>query len=195
SGDTSKWFELPGGPIGIVLGAEYRTDDMSYKQDPVVSLGYTFYNAIPSFSPPKSEVKEGFGEIRLPILKDLPMVHELEVSAAARVSDYKLGQTGTVWAYNANAIYSPIAGLRLRGNYARAVRAPNQVELFTPLGQNFTPGNVTDPCDVSQVGAGTANRAQNCIAAGIPAGSQIIYSSSIGFLSGGNTNLRAETSK
>jgi outer membrane receptor protein involved in Fe transport len=194
SGDTSKWFELPGGPVGIVLGAEYRTDDMSYKQDPVVSLGYTFYNAIPSFSPPKSEVKEAFGEIRLPILKDLPMVHELEISGAARVSDYKVGNTGTVWAYNGNAIYSPVNGVRLRGNYARAVRAPNQVELFTPFGQNYTSGNVTDPCDVNQIGSGSSNRGANCVAAGIPAGTHIIYSGSIGFLSGGNTDLKAETS-
>jgi outer membrane receptor protein involved in Fe transport len=141
-------------------------------------------------------VKEAFGEIRLPILKDLPMVHELEVSGAARVSDYKLGTTGTVWAYNGNVIYSPVNGLRLRGNYARAVRAPNQVELFTPFGQNFTPGNWTDPCDVNQVGAGSANRAANCVAAGVPAGTVLtpFYGGSIGFLSGGNENLRAETS-
>ena len=49
--------------------------------------------------------------------------------------------TGTVWAYNVNGICSPFNGLRLRGNYARAVRAPNQVELFTPFGQNFAPGS------------------------------------------------------
>jgi outer membrane receptor protein involved in Fe transport len=196
SGDTSGFFELPGGPVGVVLGAEYRTDDMSYKQDPLVSLGYTFYNAIPSFSPPKQEVKEAFGELRVPILKDVPLVHELEVSGAARVSDYKLGTTGTVWAYNVNGIYSPFAGLRLRGNYARAVRAPNQVELFTPLGQNFTPGNWTDPCDVASVGAGSANRPANCLAAGVPAGQVLTqnYGGSIGFLSGGSTNLEAEKS-
>jgi outer membrane receptor protein involved in Fe transport len=196
SGDTSGMFELPGGPIGVVLGAEYRTDNMSYKQDPLVSLGYTFYNAIPSFSPPKSEVKEAFGEIRIPILKDLPMVHELEVSAAARVSHYKLGTTGTVWAYNVNGIYSPVQGLRFRGNYARAVRAPNQVELFTPLGQNFTPGNWTDPCDVGSVGSGSANRPANCAAAGIPADQSLTqnYGGSIGFLSGGNSKLQAEKS-
>ena len=112
SGDSSGLFELPGGPIGVVLGAEYRTDDVSYKQDALVNLGYTFYNSIPSFSPPKAEVKEAFGEIRLPILKDVPLVHELEISGAARVSDYKLGTTGTVWAYNVNGIYSPFAGLQ-----------------------------------------------------------------------------------
>ena len=68
---------------------------------------------------PKAEVKEAFGEIRLPLLKDLPLIRELEIDGAARVSDYKLGSTGTVWAYNGNVIYSPIDGVRS----ARQLRA------------------------------------------------------------------------
>jgi outer membrane receptor protein involved in Fe transport len=192
SGDTSKFFELPGGPIGLVLGVEYRTDDLYYNQDEQVQLGYTFYNAIPTFDAPTSKVKEAFGEIRLPLFKDLPAIQELEVSGAARVSDYNLGNTGTVWAYNGNVVWSPLKGLRLRGNYARSVRAPNQVELFTPFGQNFA--LVTDPCDVNAVGLGTANRAANCIAAGIPAGTAITYTSSLPFQSGGNITLEAEKS-
>jgi outer membrane receptor protein involved in Fe transport len=191
SGDSSKWFELPGGPVGIVLGAEYRSDNLFYHQAEDVTLGYTFYNAIPTFRAPASNVKEAFGELRLPILKDVPFVNELEISGAARVSNYNLGSTGTVWAYNGNAIYSPVEGVRLRGNYAQAVRAPNQVELFSPFGQNFS--LVSDPCDVNQIGA-NANRAANCAAAGIPAGTHIQYSSSLGFLSGGNKELAAEVS-
>jgi outer membrane receptor protein involved in Fe transport len=192
SGDTSKWFELPGGPIGIVLGAEYRTDNLHYQQNRDVELGYTFYNPIPTFSAPKSKVKEAFGEIRLPLFKDLPFLEQLEVAGAARVSDYNLGTTGTVWAYNGNVVWSPVKGLRFRGNYARAVRAPNQVELFTPFGQNFA--LVNDPCDVNLVGAGSEFRAANCLAAGIPAGTAINYTSSLPFLSGGNEDLEAETS-
>ena len=192
SGDSSKWFELPGGPIGVVLGAEYREDNLYYNQDPLVSLGYTFYNAIPTFKAPKAKVTEGFAEVRLPILKDRPFVNELEVDGAARVSHYTLGTTGTVWAYNVNAVYSPVAGVRFRGNYGRAVRAPNQSELFSPFGQNFS--LVTDPCDVNQVGAGTSSRAANCIAAGVPAGQRITYSSSLPFQSGGNVDLQAEKS-
>jgi outer membrane receptor protein involved in Fe transport len=192
SGDTSNFFELPGGPIGIVLGVEYRTDNLFYQQDPQVELGYTFYNPIPTFEAPKSKVKEAFGEIRLPLFKDTPFLQQLEISGAARVSDYNLGTTGTVWAYNGNVIWSPVRGLRFRGNYARAVRAPNQVELFTPFGQNFA--LVIDPCDVNAVGLGSENRAANCIAAGIPAGTAINYASSLPFQSGGNENLEAEKS-
>jgi len=89
-------------------------------------------------------------------------------------------------------VWSPVDGVRLRANYGRSVRAPNQVELFTPFGQNFS--LVNDPCEVNQVGQGSPNRAQNCIDAGIPAGTAIVYSSSVPFLSGGNPNLEAEKS-
>jgi len=192
AGDTSKWFELPGGPIGFVFGAEYRQDDLFYHQDHDIELGYTRYNPIPTFDADTSKVREAFGEIRLPLVKDVPLLRELEISGAARVSDYTLGNTGTVWAYNGSVIWTPVDGVRLRGNFGRSVRAPNQTELFTPFGQNFS--LVTDPCDVTQVGQGSANRQANCIADGIPAGTAIVYSSSLPFLSGGNQDLSAEKS-
>jgi len=213
SGDTSQFLNLPGGPIGFVIGAEHREDDLFYHQDPQVTLGYTFYNAIPTFDAPKSKVTEAFGEIRLPLLKDRPFFRELEVSAAARVSHYSIGNTGTVWAYNGSAIWSPMVGVRFRGNYGRSVRAPNQVELFSPFSQNFAPG-FSDPCSSINIGAGTTNRPANCAAAGRPGGTDatlnpsrtndpvpnltppydLRYDSSLQIRSGGNPLLEAEKS-
>jgi outer membrane receptor protein involved in Fe transport len=213
SGDTSSFFNLWGGPLSFVLGAEYRQDNLFYHQAEDVTLGYTFYNAIPTFSARKSTVKEAFAEVRIPIIKDVPFFHELEITGAARVSDYSLGTTGTVWAYNASAIWAPIRDIRFRGNYGRSVRAPNQSELFAPLGQNFAPG-LTDPCSSLFIGEGSANRAANCAAAGRPGGTDATinpsrpgvpppnpagpydfrYDSSLEIRSGGNPLLSAETS-
>jgi outer membrane receptor protein involved in Fe transport len=193
NGDTSGFLNLPGGPIGFVLGAEYRSEKMSYQQDPLIESGLTFYNGIGTFSAPANKVKEAFGEIRLPILKDTPFFHELTATGAARVSDYTLGHTGTVWAYNAGLEWSPIRDIRLRGNYSRAVRAPNLGELFFPLSQNFAPG-FEDPCSLNNINAGSANRVANCAAAGVPPGFNYQYSSSLQFQSGGNQNLEAEKS-
>ncbi len=78
--------------------------------DDIVQLGYTFYNAIPDLSAPKSKVKEAFAEIRCRFSRTCHSSKSLEVSAAARVSDYNLGNTGTVWAYNGNALWSPMRG-------------------------------------------------------------------------------------
>ncbi len=193
SGDSSQWFELPGGPIGFALGAEYRRQTLFYEQDPDTAGGVTFYNAIPTIDPPAFEVKEAFAELRLPILRDTPFFEELTVSGAVRVADYR-GSTGTVFAYNAGAEWAPIRDIRFRGNYSRAVRAPNSGELFAPISTNFAPG-FQDPCALSNRASGTANRGPNCLADGVPANFDFQYTTgSLRFRSGGNPDLAAETS-
>lgn len=192
SGDSSQAFELPGGPIGFALGAEYRRERNYFKADDLVASGITFYNALPLFDPPAFEVKELFGEVRVPILKDLPFFHELTVSGAARVSDYK-GKTGTVYAYNGGVDFAPIQDIRFRASYGRSVRAPNLSDQFSAQSQNFAPG-FADPCSTRNIGTGSATRAANCAAAGRPADFDFVYSSSLGILSGGNPDLTEETS-
>jgi outer membrane receptor protein involved in Fe transport len=190
SGDSSELFNLPGGPVGFAIGAEYRRETASYDQDEATAAGLTFYNAIPPFNPPSFEVKEAFGELRLPIIKD-SFINELSLSGAARVADYK-GSAGTVYSYNGGIDFAPVRDLRFRANYSRAVRAPNLVDLYTPLGQNFS--LVDDPCSARNIGTGSTNRPTNCAAAGVPAGYDFVYQQSLNFQSGGNTNLRSEKS-
>lgn len=191
TGDSSGLFELPGGPVGVAAGVEYRRETILYQQDALTDAGLTFYNQIPTFDPPSFEVKEFYGEIRLPILADMPFAERLEVGAAGRVSDYK-GATGTVFAYNADVQYSPIRDLTLRVNYSRSVRAPNLADTYTPLGTNFS--NIDDPCSADFIGEGSENRAANCAADGVPDGFDYLYTQSLEFRSGGNTELKEETS-
>ena len=190
SGDTRNFFNLPGGPVGVAIGAEYRRETASYSQDDFTKAGLTFYNAIPDLNAPSFEVKEIFGELRLPILKDVPFFHELTLSGAARYASYK-GNAGSVWAYNGNLEWSPVRDIRFRANYSRAVRAPTLVDLYTAFGQNYE--LITDPCSNYSANPGST-RATNCAAAGVPAGFNYTYKGSLGYLSGGNVDLKVETS-
>ena len=198
SGDTSGFFELPGGPIGVAVGAEYRREDAFFEADDEINQGLTFLNALATFDPDPFEVKEAFGELNVPILADRPFFEELTLSGAARVSDYK-GATGTVWAYNVGGRYSPVQDITFRANYGRAIRAPNYRETADPLSQNFAPG-FDDPCGSTNIGNGSANREANCqadLGANLndPAYQQIANSSySLEILSGGNAALTEETS-
>ncbi len=194
TGDLSQLFELPAGPIGFAVGAEYRRQTSYEEYDELVRSGATFLNAIPIFDPPAFEVKEAFGELNIPLLKDLPFAQELTGQVAGRVSDYK-GATGTVIAWNAGLTYAPIDDIRFRGNYSKSVRAPDQSELYSAASQNFA--TVNDPCDVNFISSGSPNRAANCAAAGIPAGfiNQSARQQTQEILSGGNPGLKEETSK
>ena len=166
SGDLSQLFELPGGPIGFSFGGEYRRETAFSDFDDFTQTGATFLNAISPFDPPALKVKEAFGELRIPLLADTKFFRELTIEAAGRVSDYNIGQTGTVYSYNVGGIWSPARGLRIRGSYARSVRAPTQSDLFSSNSQTFV-NNFADPCGQQNIN-NNPNRVRNCAAAGVP---------------------------
>jgi outer membrane receptor protein involved in Fe transport len=193
-GDSSQWFELPGGPVRFALGGEYRRETASYAYDDLVSSGATFLNAIPDFRPPSFVVKEAYGEIDIPLVKDVRFVNELSINGAARVADYK-GAIGTVWAYNYGGIYSPVPDIKFRVNYSRSVRAPTLGDLYASASQDYA--SLDDPCDVNFIKKGKPTREANCAAAGVPVGFENPFtrSATLEILSGGNPELKAEKSR
>jgi outer membrane receptor protein involved in Fe transport len=212
SGDSEGYFELPGGPIGFAVGGEYRREKATSVYDLGTQRGETFLNAFQPFLPPAAVIKEAFGELRLPIIRDTFLLNELTVEGAARYSKYR-GIKG-VWAYNAGLIYSPVEGIRLRGGIAKSVRAPNLTDQFGARAEAFANG-LTDPCDQPGGTNNTnnittdPNRAANCALAGVP--TTITYQDSNGVtitrpftnvpgsgiagINSGNANLVPETSK
>ncbi|WP_353207959.1 TonB-dependent receptor [Sphingorhabdus sp.] len=211
-GDLSQLFELPGGPIAFALGGEYREEKASIDYDALTSSGATFLNALQDFRPPAFVIKEAYGEVQVPLLKDVRFAKELSVNFAGRVSDYNTS-TGTVYAYNIQGVYAPIEDIRFRAAYATSVRAPTQGDLFSTASENFA--FISDPCDSVSPGSTTA---ANCVAAGVPttANAALVAAcastafpvalgapfvncsartSSTGFKSGGNPTLIAEKGK
>jgi outer membrane receptor protein involved in Fe transport len=195
SGDLSQLFELPGGPIRFAVGGEYRREEALYINDALTLQGVTNAVVIGVFDPKNPfEVKEAFGEVQIPLLKDTPFFEELTVSGAGRVSDYT-GAVGTVYTYNAGFQWAPIRDVRFRGNYGRSVRAPNLSETGFPVIPNFAPG-FQDPCSGARIGAGSATRAANCasdLGALLP-NLATLGAPSLAVLSGSNPNLLEETS-
>ena len=197
NGDLSQLFELPGGPVRFVLGGEWRRETAFLKADPLSAAGGTFFNAFSTFDPPALNVVEGFGEVEIPLLRDLPFAQELTLTAAGRYSHYNsaAGSVGNTFSYNLNGTWAPVRDIRFRANYSKSVRVPTLSDLFTVASQNFA--FIADPCDVNNIGNGTANRPINCAADGVPAGfiNAVARSQSTGFFSAGNPDLTEETGK
>ncbi len=191
NGDLSQLFEFPGGPVRFSVGAEYRRETAFQDADPLSSAGGTFFNAFKPFHPPAFDVKEVFGELEIPLLKDLPFAQELSVSGAARYSDYNTPADKT-FAWNVGGTWAPIRDLRFRANYSRSVRVPTIGDLYSPGSQNFA--FLADPCDVLNIGNGTTNRGANCAALGVPVGfvNTPARTASTGFTSSGNPFLQEE---
>ena len=188
---TGNLVELPAGPVGIAIGVEARTDRGDIVVDDAQRTGNIYgFNATQD-QHGKVNVKEVYGEIRVPILADMPFFHELSVEAGARYSDYST--VGGQFNYKVGAQWAPVSWLKFRGVYNKASRAPSIVELFQNGDQGF-PG-YTDPC---------RDRAARTLAVLAICQAQAPFVNFTGFAANntqvqafafGNPNLKEETAK
>jgi outer membrane receptor protein involved in Fe transport len=149
---SGNLFDLWGaGPTGLAVGVEYRKEFSDAQFDPLTAAGLNGGNALPR-TVGSFDVVEGYAELAVPILRDVPFFHMLEARGAVRVSDYST--VGTTYSWNYGLEWAPIPEIRFRAVKARATRAPNIGELFAPPGQTFPPG-LQDPC----VGVGASGNA------------------------------------
>lgn len=214
---TGNLFALPGGDAAFAVGAEYRRNTYRADIDPL-------YTSLPTgvpgvFTVPDAagtlgtasaagavSVREFYGELALPLLKDRPFFQNLDLSLAYRYSDYStVGGTHT---YRATGNWSPIRGASVRGGYSRAIRAPSLGDLYTPIsGTAATIGlpsaGLGDPCDSNGYarngkvsGVDPAKLAALCVATGVPGAiinSYTFTSSTTAAQRSGNLNLKEET--
>jgi iron complex outermembrane recepter protein len=187
---TGGLFDLPGGTASIALGIEHRDLSGSFDPDPIVAAGLG--SDIPALPTSGSyNVDEAFAELRLPLLRDTSFFHRLELTGAARYSDYST--SGSTTTFSAGINWQPIEDLLFRGSWAEGFRAPSIGELFgTP--SRFDQ-EVVDPCSGLTAGS-PANIRTNCIADGVPANNSYVQlNAQLPVVTGGNQNLDPETSE
>ncbi|GGD49451.1 TonB-dependent receptor [Erythrobacter arachoides] len=180
-------------PIGFALGGEYRRVASQFIPDTALASGDVIGFNAGDPTEGSYNVKEVFGEISVPVEFGSA---RLELTGAARYSDYSLEAVGGVFTYAGGVEFAPIPDITFRGQYQRAVRAPNVAELFQGTAIGF-PG-ATDPCGRPAAASPGALR-DLCLANGVPAanlGNAAIIqpNAQIPALFGGNPNLQEETS-
>lgn len=133
-------FEGWAGPISFATGFEYRKEQAELSVDPLSRAG-AFLFANPQPWSGDYDVKEGYLETIIPLLRDVTLFQDLEFNGAVRYTDYSTSGGVTTW--KAGLSWKPIDSLRLRGTRSRDIRAPNLSELFTSGRTNTV--TVTDP--------------------------------------------------
>lgn len=198
SGDLG--FTSPGAvqPIGFAVGGEYRKYAAQQAADLLAQTPGELGGAGGAAPPIDGgyDVYEAYAEIVAPLIEDKPFFESLTLEAGIRYSDYSIDGAGgyntTTW--KAGGSWEPGAGVKIRGNYSRAVRAPNIGELFTPQTVGLTNLGV-DPC-AGAAPTTNANLRAVCLAQGAPVGSigsiTNPTAAQANITVGGNVNLQPE---
>ncbi|WP_326523037.1 TonB-dependent receptor plug domain-containing protein [Sphingomonas sp.] len=185
-------FSLPYGDVAIAIGAEHRRETLKTRDDPLALAGELVYGGGPAAHPELDvsfSVSEVYGEVVVPLLRDLPLIRRLEIEGAYRYSDYStVGATDT---WKVGAMWSPFDGLSFRGVLSRSVRTPNFGELYEARIETLT-GAYDDACSAAFYYA-SETRAANCRALGIVTPFVVPRVGPV-VVTGGNPDLRPETS-
>jgi outer membrane receptor protein involved in Fe transport len=196
AGFTSPWATES---VGFAIGGEYRkyratqaSDLLSKTPGELGGAG----GAAPDIDG-QYDVYEAFGEIIAPIVSEKPLFHSLTLEAGIRYSSYNVPgaiEQNKTTTWKAGGSWEPVESLKIRGNYSRAVRAPNIGELFTPQTVGLTNLGI-DPC-AGAAPTTNANLRAICLAQGAPAGSigsiTNPTAAQANITVGGNLNLKPE---
>ncbi|MES2326206.1 MAG: TonB-dependent receptor [Pseudomonadota bacterium] len=157
--------DLPGGAVRVALGGEIRKE--------------TFHQVFGSSAfasdttSARRSVASVYGELAIPVFSPAnrrPGLEVLQLSAAARYDRYS--HTGSSFDPKVGLLWSPLAGLNVRGSYSTSFRAPLLSETTGAYGGILDPAYFffTDPSQA-------------------PPGSILL------FLQGSNPNVKPETSR
>ena len=141
-------MDLPAGEVRFAAGYGWRENSVRFNVDPLSSQAS--YTDLPAGNFPTDntagsiDVSVFYGELLVPIIKDAPMMQELNLELGYRVSDYSnLNSTIDTWKVLADWTIND--SLRARGGLQVANRAANLGELFQGATQSFVFG-LGDAC-------------------------------------------------
>ena len=190
SGDL---FELPAGPLGVAVGAEWRNFEIDDTPDEREQNDEFWSTSAALVTRGEDTVTEGFAEVNVPLLKGLPFIEELTFDGSFRAFEYDSYGSDSVWKAGLN--WQVLPSIRIRGTQGTSYRAPALYELFLGDLTAFQDQTLIDPC-IDWGNSSNTNLRTNCAAAGIPAnytgggGEDATITSR-----GGAGNLEAETSE
>ena len=143
--------DLPGGQLRGAFGVSYRKDTFSFDPDVLNDTESVLDGPVGLFASNNTngntEVKEVYGELLVPVLKDLPAIKTLSLELGARYSDYNTA--GGVNTLKGLANWGVNSYVSFRGGIQVATRAPNVAELYTGPTVTVAGFPNSDPCAIT----------------------------------------------
>lgn len=206
-GDYGIKSPLSENGVGLLLGFEYREDELESRPDEISQVPGGGFTGVGGATLPVSgavEVWELYSEMEVPLITDKPFADELVLKGSYRYSDYEADGNGTqstfsTDAYGVQLSWAPVESVSFRGQYQRSVRAPNVIELFTGQDTNLPNLNQLanggyDPCATATPTESAAACANTGVTAAQYGNIVDVFSGQTQSITGGNPDLRPESS-
>ena len=187
---TGDIYTLPYGKIKGAFGAEIRRNFINDTPSDDMINGNILNFTSATQTRGSDQAKDIFGEVEVPLLKDLPGAHELTVNASIRRADYRSYGAGVTHKFG--GLYSPVKWMSVRGTMGTSYRAPALFEQYVGNTTGFLDAQ-GDPCNAYEEQGGQL--AKNCALIGIPTGFQSNQPITDVTVGGRAAGLKAETSK
>lgn len=191
SGDL---FSLPAGKVGAAVGFQLRKESIDDQPGPQALQRNVALFSTSTVTRGSDSVKEAYGELSVPIIKDVFLVNSLNLDLSGRISDYK--SYGTSKTYKIAADWALFPSFRIRASQGTSFRAPSLYEQYLGNQTSYLGQSAVDPCYNYGTLQSNATIIKNCQSLGIaPDYLATGGSSAIIYANGGRDILTAETSK
>jgi outer membrane receptor protein involved in Fe transport len=175
----AELFNMPAGPVGMLLGAEYRRESFSDKRDPrlngtipytdVDGDTYPFVSDVANSSPTGDSkgdrsVTSLFAEFAIPLFSNFDLQAALRYENSSDTESTTVGKLSFGW-----RVFEP---LLVRGSWSEAFRAPNLVTINedlvvrTNVTTNFTCRYAVEAWEAANGGDDAAEDELGCSAGG-----------------------------
>ncbi|WP_153916136.1 TonB-dependent receptor [Shewanella sp. TC10] len=131
SGDI---VDLPAGTLAFAAGAEYRKESAYFTPDSLTAQGLANDPRVEATSG-SFDVSEFYAELAIPLLSDLPLAQQVDMSAAVRYFDYSTFGDDSTW--KLGLTWRLFDDLMVRGVQSTAFRAPTVDELYGGASPSF----------------------------------------------------------
>ena len=125
---AGELFELPAGPIGLGIGAEYREFSIDDTPGELTQSGDIWGSSTAGPTRGENTVTELFAEVEVPIFKGQPFAEDVTFNGSVRGFEYDIGGSDSIYKVGLNWQVNPI--LRARSSFGTSYRAPALFELF-----------------------------------------------------------------
>ncbi len=192
---TGDLFDLPAGTVGSAFGLSIQKDEIEDTPGKHTLEGNSWGLTGAGITAGSQITRAVYGEVKVPVVKDLFLMNSLDLSASFRWTDVNTYGNDTTYKLGLN--WEVLEGFNIRANRGSSFRSPALYELYLANQSGFGGQLAVDPClnwsEEFAAGNITQTVANNCQADGIPADYALGGSSATIYTSGGEGRLKAET--